>query len=459
MSQRYVTADRNQTSLLPYDLREWVPEDDLVHFVIEAVEGIALEKFETNVRGSGSAQYHPHMMLALLIYCYANGIFGSRRIERATHRDIAVRYVCANTHPDHDTICKFRRENFAAVAEAFLQVLKLAREMNLLRVGTVSIDGTKLKANAGKDKSVCYERAGQLEQQLKVDIAALMKQAEEADVSENADPQKLPDEIARREKLLEKMQKARTELERRANERAAAQRKEHEEKMAAQKQPDESGNAEKPQPAAAVASPRDKEQANLTDADSRLMRKNSRSEYIQGYNAQAVVDAEGTQLIVGVRVSQCASDRNELAADVAAIPQQIGKPSVALADNGYACEDMVAQVQKDGTTEALVSVGAESKHQARTYDFRPQLEAKAQPPEPRPNEKPWIGRMRDTLQTERGRALYRLRKQTVEPVFGIIKQAMGFRQFLLRGFEKVDGEWLLVATAYNFRRLFALAEG
>jgi transposase len=456
MSERFVPANRDQMSLLPYDLREWIPEDDLVHFVIEAVEGIGVDKFQCNQRGTGDAQYHPHMMLSLLIYCYANGIFGSRRIERATYRDIAVRFICANTHPDHDTICKFRRENFEAVAEAFLEILKLAREMKLLRVGTVSIDGTKMKANASKDKSVCYERAGQLEEQLKADIGALMKQAADADTSESVDPQKLPDEIARRENLLDKMQQARRELQRRAGERAAAEQREDEKNRANRTQQDEKSDTGKP-PAPPSTSPSPKEQANLTDPDSRLMRKNNRSEFIQGYNAQAVVDAEGTQLILGVRVSQCASDRNEMVPDLAAIPEQIGEASTVLADNGYACEDMVVEVEKDGTTEALVSVGAESKLQARTYDFRPHIQEHGESPHPRPHDKAWVSRMRQKLQTERGRALYRLRKQTVEPVFGIIKHAMGFRQFLLRGIDTVECEWMLVATAYNFRRLFVLA--
>ena len=181
---KFVQRHQSQLYLLPPDLRDWLPEDDLAHFVVEAVERVPLERFQVNERGTGSAQYHPRMMLALLVYCYANGIFGSRRIERATYRDIGVRYVAANCHPDHDTICTFRRSNFEAVAEAFLQVLLLAKELQLLRVGTVSVDGTKVDANANKRNSIRYDRAGALREQLRGEIEGLLDQAEHADTDE-----------------------------------------------------------------------------------------------------------------------------------------------------------------------------------------------------------------------------------------------------------------------------------
>jgi transposase len=448
--ERFIQANRDQMSLLPYDLRDWIPEDDFVHFVIEAVEHLPVETFKVNYRGTGDAQYHPHLMLALLIYCYANGVFGSRRIERATYRDVAVRFLCANTHPDHDTICTFRRENYEAFAESFLYVLKLARELKLLKVGTISVDGTKIKANASKDKCVCYDRAGELEEQLKADIAVLLTKAEEADNSER-DEQKLPDEISRREKLLEKMSRARETLRRQAQTRAAVERKEYEEKLEQWKKRDGRGKRPKPPD----KKPRGKEQTNLTDSDSRLMRKSKRSEYIQGYNAQASVDADGSQLILGVRVSQCASDRNELKADVRSIPEEIGKAETVLADSGYASEDEVKNLENDGV-DVLVSVHSESKENRRTYDFRPKDKQKEKENKDGAHTKEWIKQMAEKMAREESRALYRLRKQTVEPVFGIIKQTMGFRQFLLRGLDKVESEWLLVSTAYNFRRIFSL---
>ena len=217
----FVNFDRDQAFLLPPDLRDWVPEDDLAHFVIEAVERVEMRAFKVNHRGTGSAQYHPRMMLALLIYCYANGIFSSRRIERATHRDIGVRFVAANQHPDHDTIASFRRENFAAVGESFLQVLLLAKELKLVKLGVVSVDGTKLDANGSKHRSVRYDRAGELIDQLKLEISELMARAEALDDGSEADPQALPREIARRR------------LERQAKARAEAERADYEAKVAA----------------------------------------------------------------------------------------------------------------------------------------------------------------------------------------------------------------------------------
>jgi transposase len=452
MKPKFIPANRDQLSLLPFDLREWLPEDDFVHFVIEAVESIPLDKFKVNYRGTGDAQYHPHLMLALLIYCYSNGIFGSRRIERATHRDIAIRYLCANTHPDHDTICSFRRQNADAIAEAFLYVLQLARELKLLKVGTISVDGTKIKANASKDRNVCYQRAGELEAQLKTDIDELMKKAEAADKNEK-DDQKLPDEIARREKLREHMHKAQASLEARAKQLHEQELKVYENKLQAREQrsPDKKcGIPKKPE-----YSVPPKSQTNLTDADSRIMRKNERSEYVQAYNAQACVDADGSQLIIGARVSQSATDKRELVANIEAIPKQIAGVHTVLADNGFASEDAVRTLQKR-TMKVLVSVHSEAKEHPRKYDFRPQDVLKEKQLKQIAHSKDWIVEMDELMRQDENRSLYKKRKHTVEPTFGIIKQALGFRQFLLRGIDKVELEWLLVSTAYNFLRLFNL---
>ena len=316
-------CDRDQAFLLPPDLRDWIPADDLAHFVIEAVERVALGAFKVNHRGTGSAQYHPRMILALLIYCYANGIFSSRRIERATHRDIGVRFVAANLHPDHDTIARFRRENFAAVSESFLQILLLAKELKLLRVGLVSVDGSKFRANASKHRSVTYERAGGLIAQLEGEIAALLSRAEAADVAGEEDPQALPREIARREALRDKLDAARHHLEAQAEARAAAEREAWEAKVAAREK--RRGRAKGKHPKPPAETPAADAQSNLSDPDSRLMRKSKQHEYRQAYNAQAAVDAGGSQLIVSARIGQCASDRNDLVADIAAIPAVLGR--------------------------------------------------------------------------------------------------------------------------------------
>ena len=222
-----------QRLLLPVNLEEWVPQDDLCHFVIAAVERVGMEEFQTNERGTGSEQYHPRMMLAMLIYCYANGVFGSRRIERATYRDIGARYITADEHPDHDTICKFRRENFEAIAASFLEVLVLARELGLMKVGMVSVDGTKVDANASKHRSVRYDRAKALVGQLRLDIAKLMERAERADdEQEEKDPQSLPEELRRREVLAAKLAEACVRLEAGAKARAESEREGYERKVA-----------------------------------------------------------------------------------------------------------------------------------------------------------------------------------------------------------------------------------
>ena len=447
---KFLQRDRSQPFLLPPDMRDWLPEDDLAHFVVEAVERVPMGRFRVNERGTGSAQYHPRTMLALLIYCYANGIFGSRRIERATYRDIGVRYVAANCHPDHDTICTFRRNNFDAVTAAFLEVLLLAKELKLLRVGTVSVDGTKVDANANKRNSIRYDRAGELREQLRVEIKGLLDRAERDDADAGSEPQGLPEELKRRETLKAKLDKARAELERRAKARADSEREEYERKVEAREQRE---GSRKGKPIKAPAEePRDEEQVNLTDADSSLMRKSRRHEYRQAYNAQAAVDADGSQLVLGSRVSVSASDRNELVADVAAIPAALGAADRVLADSGYATGREVLQLEGRGV-EVLVATGAEG--QRRRHDFRPE-------PPPKPAKEPraeWIKAMQEKMELPENRARYRLRKHTVEPVFGIVKQAMGFRQFLLRGIEKVEGEWKLVTLAYNCRRLHRLMSG
>ncbi len=441
---KFVQADRNQPFLLPPDLHDWLPADDLAHFVLEAVERVPIERFKVNERGTGCAQYHPHMMLALLIYCYANGIFASRRIERATYRDIGVRFITANCHPDHDTICAFRRGNVSAISESFLQVLLMAKELQLLKVGKVSVDGTQVKANASKRRSIRYDRAQELREQLEIEIRGLLDQAERADAKGEQDPQQLPKELARRGRLKEQLDAACARLERQAKARAASEQGAYERKVAAREKRQGRRKGKQIQPP--KAEPEDAEQTNLTDADSSLMRKNKRSEYRQCYNAQAVVDADGSQLVLSARVSQCASDRNELVADIEAIPSRVGTPSQVLADNGYANGDEVSKLESRNM-DVLVAVSRGDRR--RRHDFRPVTE----PGPCKESKMPWIKHMKEKMERDENRAIYGLRKQTVEPVFGVMKHAMGFRHFLLRGKDKVALEWQLLALAYNCKRL------
>jgi transposase len=435
MAERLVNVDRETVLLLPPDMRQWVPEDDLVHFVIEAVEGMVLPAMEVNRRGTGSEQYPPRMMLALIVYSYANGLFGSRRIERATYRDVAVRYLCGDTHPDHDTICAFRRQNAEVVKQAFLEVLRLAKEMKLLKVGTVSVDGTQIRANASKHKSLRYDRAGQLERQLSQDIEELLRKAEQQDSEPEADEQRLPQEIARRERLREKMREARGRLE----ERARAQ--------AAKRQPPQGGEGSgSGQP---ETLPKDSQQINLTDADSALMRKSKRHSYEQAYNAQAVVDADGSQLVLVTEVLNTPSDANQLEPAVKQVQQTMGAVQRVLADGGYVNADGFERVQQRGV-EPFVAISDEEQN-VRQYDYRPPRERQL-----KKLKDVRLIAMREKLRSDEGRKIYAKRAYTVEPVFGIIKAALGFRQFLLRGLPKVRVEWDLVCLAYNMKRLHSL---
>jgi transposase len=451
MALRLKKTDRNTPLLLPPDLRDWVAEDDWVHFVIHAVERLPLSTFALNHKGCGDEQYSPHTLLALLIYCYANGLFSSRRIERATYRDVAVRYLTADTHPDHDTICAFRRNNLEAIAAAFVDVLELAKELQLLSLGIVSLDGTHIKANASKDKNVTYQRAKELRTQLRQDVQQLLQQAERAD-QRDKDPQALPQEIARREKLLQKMDQACARLEARAQARAATERAEYERKVAARQARGGSG----PEPKPPSATPGPAEQINLTDPDARLMRKNEREGYTQSYNAQAVVDVGPSRLIVGQCLSVCPSDAEQLEPDLASIPAGLGRPSTVLADCGFASKEVFQRVgQQQPPPELYVSVHREDAHAQRRYDYRPPEKLAT----PRPVTDPVLLAMAAKLKTPAGRKIYRQRASTVEPVFGIIKAALGFRQFLLRGIRKVTGEWSLVCLAYNLKRLHRLGAG
>jgi len=449
MGERFVNVDRDTPMMLPPDLREWVPKDDMVHFVLEAVEAIPQTSFEVNYRGTGSAQYPPQMLLALVIYCYSQGVFSSRRIERATWHNVAVRYITGQTHPDHDTICTFRRRNGEAITAAFKQVLKLAREMGVLRVGTVSVDGTHIKANASKHRSVRYDRAQELEQKLTADIEELLAKAEAADNNEGEEGTRLPEEIAQRESLREKIREAQRRLEAREGEGRSSDDADDD----GGDPPAGSGGADsEDEGRKRAAKPRGDKQINLTDSDSSLMRKSRRDAWTQSYNAQAVVDADGSQLVIASWVHNSPSDAHQLPRAHEAARKNECIPMRMLADGGYATAEAFAQLEDE--VDLYVAVSAADARERR-YDFRPQ---RARPGGKRPTNSRLVA-MQQKLQSEEGKRLYARRKHTVEPVFGIIKEAMGLRQFLLRGLEKVTLEWELACTAYNLKRLWALRGG
>lgn len=419
--------DRSQRFLLPPDLNEWVADDDLAHFIVEAAERVDMHAFHVSATGSGKAQYHPRMMLGLLVYCYASGIFSSRRIEQASYRNVSVRFIAANTHPDHDTIAKFRRDNAGAFAVAFTQILLLAKELNILKVGMVSVDGTKIDANASKIKSLRYDRIEVLRAKLETDIGELMARAEAADNTNSDDGLSLPDEIARRQSLKDKLDVAARRLEDAAHD-----------------------DNDDDDPDKGPARPKADKQTNLTDPDSAIMRKSARHEYRQAYNAQAIVDADGSQLVLATDVYSTTNDRHDLDGLVKQLCDQVGTPATLLADAGYAGEQIVAALEARHI-EPLIAI---SRQQAeRPYDFRPPKKTTRPPPA---ITAPWRIAMQEKLQTEKAKNKYRKRKQTVEPVFGIIKSALGFTRFHLRGIQNVQNEWNLIALAYNCKRLSKL---
>jgi transposase len=455
MAARFVNLDRLTPMFLPCDLRDWVPADHIVHFILDAVEQMPTAHFGVNHRGTGSEQYPPTMMLALLIYCYVTGRFGSRTIEAATHSDVAVRYLCANHHPDHASICAFRTANKAAFDAAFVTVLQLAQHLKLTQLGTVSVDGSKIQANASKHAAVSYARAGEMLAQLELEVQELMERAEQAEAQERKDGLDIPAELTRREDRKAALQQARAVIEARAKELAIAHQADYEAKQAKRQEQRDAGKKPRgPEPKPPSATPDPKAQYNFTDPPSAIMKAGSGQHFEQSYNAQAAVDA--AMLIVGQRVSVAPNDKKELGPSVAAIsPVVAPEVETVLVDSGFYSEAAVQAVEQnpDGTPTGRTVLAAMEKlsHHKTVADLLPQPEPAAPGPGATIKEI-----MIHRLATAAGKALYKLRKQTVEPVFGIIKEVMGFRRFSLRGLEKVSLEWTLVCVSYNLKRLFSL---
>ena len=460
MATRFVPIDRDTPLLLPPNLRDWVPADHLVHFILDAVDALDLRQVKVNTRGTGSEQYPPHMLLALLIYSYATGTFGSRRIEQSPHDSVPVRLLTADTHPDHDTLCTFRRENQALLTESFVKVLQLAQHLKVLQFGqlTVAADGTKVLANASKHSAVSYERAGEMIAQLELEVRQLLAKAEQADATPLQDGLTIPDEITRRQERKAALAQARAEIEARAHARYTAQLAEHEQKLAERATKKERGEKVGGQPPKApTPTPAPGDQYNFTDPESRIMKAGNGNHFEQSYNAQAAVDVE-SRLIVGERVSQSPNDKQELVPTLATIPTAAGTVAVALVDSGFFSEKAVQQIEQAGEGAppgpVVYAAVAKTGHHRSVADLEKQPE-----PESPAADASVAEVMRYRLQTTAGKTLYKLRQQTVEPVFGIIKAVLGFRQFRLRGRAKVSLEWTLVCLAYNLKRLHRLSAG
>jgi transposase len=439
MATSFLPYEPGQDFLLPPSLSEWLPEGHLAYFVSEMIDGMDLEGFYARYEGDGrrNQPYDPAMMVKVLVYGYASGVFSSRKIGRKLFEDVAFRMLGAGNFPSHRTICDFRVRHLAELSELFVQVVKLARELGLVKLGVIGLDGTKIKANASKHKAMSYGRMKEEEQKLKEQIKALLERAQATDAQEDERLGKdtagedLPAELGRRQERLARIEAAKQRLKARQAE-ADRERGRH---------PDDGqrrGNGKAGRPfKRPFAEPEDKAQDNFTDPQSRIMKSNGAFE--QCYNAQAAVDADSL-FIIANELTPNAADNGELVPMVEAVKENVGRlPKEVLADAGYRSEQAFATLEQIGVS-ALVALGREGKEQI-TID---------------PKSYPASVRMAERLATPEGKAQYRRRKVIPEPVFGWIKHVLGFRQFSLRGLSKVRGEWNLVCLAINMRRLWAL---
>ncbi|MCZ2076259.1 MAG: IS1182 family transposase [Burkholderiales bacterium] len=447
---RFVQIDRDTAYLLPPSVQEWLPEDHLARFIVETVEQLDLSELNREYAGRGMAAFPPAMLLALLFYGYATGEFSSRRIERATYDSVAFRFIAANTHPDHDTIAAFRKRFLPQLKDLFVQILQVARALRLLKVGNVSLDGTKVKANASRHRALSYGHANRIEVQLKAEVEQLLRLAEQADRRDLPDGMDVPAEIARREARLAAIRAAKAQIEARAAERLAAEQQAYEAKRAArqarEKRTGKKFGGKPPKPP--TGGVRETDQVSLTDEQSRIM-KTSGGCFEQAYNAQALTDVD-SKLIVGAFVAQHPIDVKQIEpalASLGELPEALGRPEHLLADTGYCSKDNVRRCEAVGLTP-LIAMKRDAHHASVLERFAPD-------PVEAPGDDPML-RLHHRLATREGKALYAQRKITSEPVFGVIKHVLGFRQFLLRGLTAVNGEWRLVSIAWNLRRMHTM---
>jgi transposase len=444
MSERFRSCSLDQPFLMPPSLHDWLPMGHLARFLVEIVETLdlqsILEKYARKDR-RGAAGYHPAMLVRILLYGYCVGAVSSRKIEKATHEDVAFRYLAADQHPDHDTIANFRRAHLEELGGLFTQVLELCREAGLLKVGRVMLDGTKMGADASRRKTMKQEKLEQQEAELKRKVEELLREAEAVDAAEDAQYGKgrrgdeLPAELADPQRRLERIREAKARLEERNRQRA----KEAEEDKKHQKASGEPASAaqKKRWQRARQAAAEALGTINLTDMESQLMKDGNRGGYVQGYNAQAAV--LDNQVIVALEVTAEAADKQQLVPMAGKVQEGLGGlPTAILADSGYFSEEAVTDPSLQGI-ELLVPPDRS----------KPGEELKPNAPRGEAAQK-----MREKLQTEEARSVYRLRGQTIEPVFGQIKAARGLRRFLFRGLERVRAEWRLIGLTHNLLKLF-----
>lgn len=452
MARKFKTVDYEEILDLKVSLRDVLPFDHLARFVVRVVAQLDLTPILCQYSALGAPPYAPEILLALLFYGYATGVFSSRKIEKATFESIPFRFIAGNLHPDHDTIADFRKTFLPEIQALFAEILLLAREAGQLELGNISLDGSKIHADASKSKAVSYKRLLELKTLLQQEVQELLALGEQADQAELPEGLKVEEEIALRQQRLANLTQAEAILEARAQERYEAELAEYEaKKREREEKAQRTGRKPRgkdPQPPS--LGPGDKDQYNFTDPESRIMKNSNNKGFDQHYNAQIAVDQESF-LIVANSLSNHPNDYAEMEPTLDAIPPELGTPRAAAMDNGYFSQANVTKCEKRGI-EPLIATGRDSHHRSWKDYF---AEQSAPPPE----DASLTVKMAHKLQTEVGQAIYRLRKCTVEPVIGVVKEVLGFRQFSLRGLKAAVGEWTLVCIAFNLKRLHKLQYG
>ena len=451
MTRKFKTPNYEAMLQETVNLGEALPPNHLARFMVDVITQLDLSGLYGRYAPVGGEAIAPEILLGLLFYGYATGVFSSRKIERATYESLPFRFIASGLHPDHDTIATFRKTFLAEIQELFVQILLLAQAVGVLKLGNISLDGSKIHADASKSKAVSYKRLGELATQLRQEVQRLMTLGEQVDQGERALPEGLvlQDELARREERLAQLAEAKAVLEARAAERYAAEQAEHEaqvrerEEKARRRGRKPGGRAPKPP----EPGPRDTDQYNFTDPESRIMKNSTDAGFDQHYNVQAAVDQDSL-LIVAPALSNHPNDKAEAEPTLAALSPELGGPTAAALDNGYWSEPNRQALEQRGI-EAYIATGREPHHQSWETFF-------AEQPAPPPDDASPQEKMAYKLKTEIGQAIYRLRKCTVEPVIGIIKEVLGFRQFSLRGLAAAAGEWCWVCLAFNLKRLQVL---
>lgn len=442
-------ANYDQPFLFPPTINDWLEENHLARFIVNVIDQLDISAIYNTYGFRGSDPYDPKLLLGLIFYGYCTGVFSSRKIEQATFDSIPFKFISGDLHPDHDTINNFRQRFLPQIKDLFCQILLIATEAGVLKIGNVSFDGTKLKANASKHKAISYGYANKLEKKIKDEVQILLEKAREANDKDGDIGLNIPDEIARREEQLERIKQAKETIEARARERHEQEMGEYNRKMEKRKQKEKESGKKSPgrPPQKPEEGPEDKDQYNFTDPESRIMK--SGNGFDQCYNAQAGVDHD-SRLIVGQSLSNSPNDQRELVDTVDSIPDEIGTLDKGCADSGYLSESNIDAMIERGI-DPYIAPGREVHHSF--------LEEKLQKPAVEEVEKTKLSKiekMKLKLSSKEGKEVYRFRKMTIEPVFGIIKEAMGFRRFSFRGQKKVTQEWGLVCLAYNIRRIFTL---